>query len=171
MLTIEQVKESARRHHEAEKTRTPMRAFSLQHPDMSIEDGYAVQAEWIKIKEAEGRKVIGRKVGLTSRAMQLAMNIDEPDFGTLLDDMLFENGAVIPAKDFIDPRLEVEITFVLKDDLFGDDLSVDDVLDATDYVVGSLELIAARSRKRAIPVKSMIRFLIMRPMRALLSGM
>ena len=147
MLSIEQVKESARLHHEAEKARIPMRAFSLKYQDMTIEDGYAVQAEWIKLKEAEGRKVIGRKVGLTSRAMQEAMKINEPDFGTLLDDMLFENGATIPAADFIDPRIEVEITFVLKNDLFGDDLTVEDVLDATDYVVPSLELIAARSHR------------------------
>lgn len=147
MLSIEQVKESARLHHEAEKARIPMRAFSLKYQDMTIEDGYAVQAEWIKLKEAEGRKVIGRKVGLTSRAMQEAMKINEPDFGTLLDDMLFENGATIPAADFIDPRIEVEITFVLKNNLFGDDLTVEDVLDATDYVVPSLELIAARSHR------------------------
>jgi len=147
MLNEIQILESARLHHEAEKARKPMRAFSLQYPDMTIADGYAVQDAWMKIKEAEGRKVIGRKVGLTSRAMQEAMKINEPDFGTLLDDMLFENGATIPASDFIDPRIEVEITFVLKDDLFGDDLSIEDVLAATDYVVPSLELIAARSHR------------------------
>lgn len=147
MLTKEQIQDSAQRHHQAEKTRVPMRAFSLKYQDMTIEDGYAVQEAWIKLKEAEGRRVIGRKVGLTSRAMQEAMKIDEPDFGTLLDDMLFENGATIPASDFIDPRIEVEITFVLKDDLFGDDLSVEDVIAATDYVVPSLELIAARSHR------------------------
>lgn len=147
MLTKEQIQDSAQRHHQAEKTRVPMRAFSLTYQDMTIEDGYAVQEAWIKLKEAEGRRVIGRKVGLTSRAMQEAMKIDEPDFGTLLDDMLFENGATIPASDFIDPRIEVEITFVLKDDLFGDDLSVEDVIAATDYVVPSLELIAARSHR------------------------
>lgn len=147
MLTKAQIEDSARRHHEAEKTGIPMRAFSLTYQDMTIEDGYAVQEAWIKLKEAEGRKVIGRKVGLTSRAMQEAMKIDEPDFGTLLDDMLFDNGATIPASDFIDPRIEVEITFVLKDDLFGDDLSVEDVIAATDYVVPSLELIAARSHR------------------------
>lgn len=147
MLSVNQIQESARLHHAAEKTSTPMRAFSLQNPSMTIEDGYAVQSAWMKIKEAEGRKIIGRKVGLTSRAMQQAMKINEPDFGTLLDDMLFENGSTIPASGFIDPRIEVEITFVLKDDLVGDDLSEEDVLEATDYVVPSLELIAARSHR------------------------
>jgi 2-oxo-hept-3-ene-1,7-dioate hydratase len=147
MLTSEQIQLSAQMHHAAEKARMPFAAFSQTYPNMTIEDGYAVQAAWIKIKEAEGRKVIGRKVGLTSRAMQEAMKIDEPDFGTLLDDMLFENGAILRASDFIDPRVEVEITFVLKQDLFGDELSVEDVLDATDYIVPSLELIAARSHR------------------------
>jgi len=147
MLSENQISESARLHHAAEKMRKPMRAFSLQYPNMTIEDGYAIQAAWIKLKEAEGRKVIGRKVGLTSRAMQEAMKIDEPDFGTLLDDMLFENGATIPANDFIDPRIEVELTFVLKEDLFGENLSVEDVLKATDYIVPSMELIAARSHR------------------------
>lgn len=145
VLTKLQISDAAERHHLAEQTRMPMRAFSLTHPDMTIEDAYAVQDAWIKIKQAEGRKIIGRKVGLTSRAMQLTMKIDEPDFGTLLDDMLFENGAKIPASDFIDPRLEVEITFLLKDDLFGENLTIEDVIAATEYVVPSLELIAARS--------------------------
>jgi len=147
MLSKKQIQRSAQLHHEAEKQRKPMRAFSIQYPDMTIEDGYAVQDAWIKIKEAEGRKVIGRKVGLTSRAMQEAMKIDEPDFGTLLDDMLFDNGATIPAADFIDPRIEVELTFVLKHDLQGEGLSVEDVLSATDYILPSIELIAARSHR------------------------
>ena len=147
MLSKKQIQRSAQLHHEAEKQRKPMRAFSIQYPDMTIEDGYAVQDAWIKIKEAEGRKVIGRKVGLTSRAMQEAMKIDEPDFGTLLDDMLFDNGATIPAADFIDPRIEVELTFVLKHDLQGEDLSVEEVLSATDYILPSIELIAARSHR------------------------
>jgi len=137
MLSKKQIQRSAQLHHEAEKQRKPMRAFSIQYPDMTIEDGYAVQDAWIKVKEAEGRKVIGRKVGLTSRAMQEAMKIDEPDFGTLLDDMLFDNGATIPAADFIDPRIEVELTFVLKHDLQGE----------ADYILPSIELIAARSHR------------------------
>ncbi len=147
MLSKEQIQQSAQRHHDAEKSRKPMRAFSLEHPEMSIEDAYAIQDAWIKIKLGEGRKIVGRKVGLTSRAMQQAMSIDEPDFGTLLDDMVFENGATIPAANFIDPRIEVEITFVLKDRLEGDSLTIADVIAATDYVVPSLELIAARSHR------------------------
>lgn len=94
-----------------------------------------------------GRQVRGRKVGLTSRAMQAAMKIDEPDFGTLLDDMFFEDGASIEAARFTDPRVEVELAFVLGRSIQGPELATWDVLDATDYVVPALELIAARSHR------------------------
>jgi len=147
MLSKELIQRSARLHHQAEKACIPMRAVSQDFPEMSLEDGYAIQDAWVKLKLAEGRKIIGRKVGLTSRAMQEAMKIDEPDFGTLLDDMLFANGATIPAANFIDPRVEVEWTFVLKHDLQGENLCVDEVMAATDYVLPSLELIAARSHR------------------------
>ena len=146
MLSAAQIEEQALAHHRAERARVPIPAFSAAR-DMDIADAYAVQDAWVKLKEAEGRRVIGRKVGLTSRAMQEAMGIGEPDFGTLLDDMLFANGATLAAGDFLDPRVEVEITFVLKDRLEGGDLSVEDVMAATDHVVPSLELIAARSHR------------------------
>ena len=146
MLTPEQIAEQARAHHDAEAVRAPIPAFS-QTRDMDIADAYAVQDAWVQLKLAEGRRIIGRKVGLTSRAMQEAMKIGEPDFGTLLDDMLFANGATITASDFIDPRLEVEWTFVLKDELTGEDLTVSDVMAATDHILPSLELIAARSHR------------------------
>ena len=146
MLTDAQVQEQARAHHAAETARAPITAFS-QTRDMDIADAYRVQDAWVRLKEAEGRRVIGRKVGLTSRAMQEAMKIGEPDFGTLLDDMHFANGATLAAADFLDPRLEVEWTFVLRERLEGDALTVEDVMAATDYVVPSLELIAARSHR------------------------
>ncbi|GLQ21539.1 2-oxo-hept-4-ene-1,7-dioate hydratase [Algimonas porphyrae] len=145
-LTPEQIAEQAAAHDKAEIDAKPVRAFS-QDRAMDLDDAYAVQDAWVARKVARGRHVIGRKVGLTSRAMQQAMQIGEPDFGTLLDDMLFQSGDTLPAADFIDPRLEVEWTFVLKRDLSGDDLSVDDVMDATDYILPSLELIAARSHR------------------------
>jgi 2-oxo-hept-3-ene-1,7-dioate hydratase len=77
----------------------------------------------------------------------MAMNIDTPDFGVLLDDMAFETGGEIRASNFTDPRIEAEFAFVMKKPLFGVDVTLDDVLDATDYVVPALELIAARSHR------------------------
>jgi 2-oxo-hept-3-ene-1,7-dioate hydratase len=133
----------ARELHEAERTRVQVEHFSKRFPGMTIEDGYAVSRAWIALKLAEGRTVRGHKIGLTSRAMQQSSQIDEPDYGTLLDDMFFEAGD-IPAARFIAPRVEVELAFVLKRRLEGPKLSVEDVLAATEYVTPAIEIIDAR---------------------------
>ncbi len=129
--------------HESEKSRVQVEHFSKRFPGMTIEVGYAVSRAWVKRKLAEGRQVRGHKIGLTSRAMQMASQIDEPDYGTLLDDMFFAPGDV-PTQRFIAPRVEVELAFVLKKKLQGDRISVDDVLDATDHVTPAIEIIDAR---------------------------
>lgn len=134
----------ARRLDEAERNRTQIGQFSLEHPDMTLEDGYLVSRAWVKQKIAGGRKVIGHKIGLTSRAMQRSSNVTEPDFGTLLDDMLFANGQDIPIARFIEPRVEVELAFILKQPLRGPDCTLFDVLNATDYVTPAIEIIDAR---------------------------
>ncbi|MCT2401443.1 2-oxo-hept-4-ene-1,7-dioate hydratase [Novosphingobium mangrovi (ex Huang et al. 2023)] len=128
----------------AEKTRTQVGQFSLEHPEMTLEDGYAVSRAWVRHKLAEGRSVIGHKIGLTSRAMQRSSNVDEPDFGTLLDDMLFLDGHDIPMDRFIEPRVEVELAFILKQPLKGPGCTLYDVLNATDYVTPAIEIIDAR---------------------------
>jgi 2-oxo-hept-3-ene-1,7-dioate hydratase len=127
----------------SEKSRVQVEHFSKRFPGMTIEDGYAVSRAWVAMKIAAGRTVRGHKIGLTSRAMQISSQIDEPDYGTLLDDMFFEPGD-IPAQRFIAPRLEVELAFVLKKKLEGGKVTVDDVLDATDYVTPAIEIIDAR---------------------------
>jgi 2-oxo-hept-3-ene-1,7-dioate hydratase len=132
----------ARELHESERSRVQVEHFSKRFPGMTVEDGYAVSRAWVAMKIAEGRKPIGHKIGLTSRAMQLASKIDEPDYGTLLDDMLFAAGD-IPTERFIAPRVEVELAFVLKRPLQGE-VSVDEVLDATEYVTPAIEIIDAR---------------------------
>lgn len=130
--------------HESQRTRVQIEQFSRLHPGMDIEDSYAIQSAWMKLCAQDGRKVIGHKIGLTSRAMQIASQITEPDFGTLLDDMLIADGAQIPATRFILPRLEVEFAFILARPLQGPGVTLCDVLNATDYVVPALELIDAR---------------------------
>lgn len=137
----------ARRLHEAERTRTQIRQVSLDHPDMDIADGYAIQRRWVALKQAEGRRLVGHKIGLTSRAMQLSSQIDEPDFGALLDDMLFEDGSAIPRDRFIVPRLEVELAFILDNPLRGPRVTLFDVLDSVRYVIPALEIIDARSHQ------------------------
>ncbi len=145
MMNDEQITKAAAAIHAAEKERRQARAITLEYPDMSLDDAYRIQAQWMALKQAEGREIRGYKIGLTSRAMQMSMHIDEPDYGTLLDDMFYDNGAEIDAAEFTDPRIEVELAFVLKQRLEGEDVTVDDVMKATDYVVPALELIAART--------------------------
>jgi len=128
---------------QSERTRTQVEHLSKRYPEMTIEDGYAVSRAWMAIKKAQGRTVIGHKIGLTSRAMQIASQITEPDYGTLLDDMLFGPGD-IPTHRFIAPRAEVELAFVLKRTLEGTQVSVEDVLDATEYVTPAIEIIDSR---------------------------
>ena len=127
---------------QSEQSRVQIEHFSKRFPGMTVEDGYAISRAWVKLKLAEGRVVRGHKIGLTSRAMQQSSQIGEPDFGTLLDDMFFEPGD-IPAQRFIAPRVEVELAFVLKRPLQGE-ISVEQVLDATDYVRPAIEIIDAR---------------------------
>jgi 2-oxo-hept-3-ene-1,7-dioate hydratase len=143
MLEPDLIDQLAAELHQSEKSRVQVEHFSKRFPGMTIADGYAVSRAWMKLKLAEGRQVRGHKIGLTSRAMQQASQIDEPDYGTLLDDMFFEAGD-IPTQRFIAPRVEVELAFILKRDLQGERVSVDDVLDATDHVTPAIEIIDAR---------------------------
>jgi 2-oxo-hept-3-ene-1,7-dioate hydratase len=144
MLPKETVRLLARRLYEARKSRTQLRHFSAEHRDMTIEDGYAIQTEWVKLEVADGRHVRGRKIGLTSRAMQQASQITEPDYAPLMDDMFFATGGDIPFERFIAPRVEVELAFVLNAPLKGPGVTLFDVLHATDYVTPALEIIDAR---------------------------
>jgi len=130
--------------HRAEQHREQIRQPSLAHPEMTVEDAYAIQRRWVAKKIAEGRVLKGHKIGLTSRAMQVSSQIDEPDYGALLDDMFFSEGGDIPLDRFIVPRLEVELAFVLARPLRGPGCTLFDVLNATDYVIPALEIIDAR---------------------------
>jgi 2-oxo-hept-3-ene-1,7-dioate hydratase len=127
---------------EAEKTRQQTGLISLANPNMTLDDAYAIQNAWMEMKYAQGRTRIGRKIGLTSRAMQQALNINTPDSGVLLDDMLFTNE--IPTSRFISTRIEAELAFILKKPLSGTKNTLFDVLNATDYVTPALELLDTR---------------------------
>ena len=128
----------------AEATRVPIRQPSLEHPEMTIDDAYAVQERLIDVKVAAGRRRVGRKIGLTSRAMQQAVSITEPDYGALLDDMVFDEHQPVPTARFVAPRVEVELAFVLRERLEGPGVTLADVLAATEYVTPALEILDAR---------------------------
>ncbi len=144
MLTTDIHLALARELHTAERERTQVEHFSKRYPQMEVADSYAIQRAWVALKLAEGRTIKGHKIGLTSRAMQQAAQITEPDYGALLDDMFFPEGADIPVKRFIVPRVEMELAFVLNKPLRGPGVTIFDVLAATEYVVPALEIIDAR---------------------------
>ena len=135
----------ARSLEQAEKTCQQIDPVSLAYPEINMQQAYEIQQTWVDHKIDAGQKVIGYKIGLTSRTMQRAMNIDVPDYGVLLDKMHFANKSALSAEKFCDPRIEAEIAFVLKKGLSGDELTIEDVFAATDYVTPALELIDARS--------------------------
>lgn len=129
------------------RTRQPLTHFSQRFPGMTVDDGYRVGRAWVALQRGRGDPVIGHKIGLTSRAMQMASQIDEPDFGTLLGSMKLVANAgeelEIPVSRFLSPRVEVELAFVLKRALSGK-VTVGEVLAATEYVTPAIEIIDAR---------------------------
>src|SRR5882724_8574699 len=143
-LSNDEIRKAAERLDRAEKTRQQIRQISLEHPAISINDAYAIQKSWVEMKVAQGRVVKGHKIGLTSKAMQSALNIDEPDSGILLDDMFFADGGLVPTDRFIATRVEAELAFVMKSRLSGPDCTLFDVLNATDFVVPALEILDTR---------------------------
>lgn len=146
-LSAAQIQAAAEDLYQAEINRIQTKAISRTYPEMTLDDAYAIQSAWVKLKQDKGDKTVGYKIGLTSRVMQRAMKITTPDYGVLLESMVFEDGSEIEAGQFTDPRIEVELAFVLKERLFGDNVSMLDVMNATDYVIPALELIAARSSR------------------------
>src|SRR5579864_1573958 len=144
MLPPALVTQLAHKLYQARKNRTQLRHFSMEHPQMTIEDGYAIQRAWVALELADGHSIKGRKIGLTSRAMQQASQITEPDYAPLMDDMFFVSGTDIPSERFIAPRVEVELAFVLEKPLRGPGVMLSDALQATAYVTPALEIIDAR---------------------------
>lgn len=131
----------------AEETGTQIGLLTLRHPEMGMDDAYAVQNAIYCAKCGAGHKVVGWKIGLTSKAMQYALNIDIPDSGILFDDMVFADGSIVPKGRFIQPRVEAEIAFVMKSGIGGSDVTRDDILAATDYVCPSIEILDTRIQR------------------------
>ncbi|WP_395242727.1 2-keto-4-pentenoate hydratase [Agromyces sp. MMS24-K17] len=115
--------------------------ITARYPDATVEDAYAIQGVWRDRMLAEGRRLVGRKIGLTSKAMQQATGITEPDYGVMFDDTVFASGAELPVDRFSNVRIEVELAFVLGTPLEGPGCTLEQVLAATDHVVPALEVL------------------------------
>lgn len=146
MLTETQRQTIADSIFKAEQTRLVIDQPSKTYPEMEIEDAYDVQRRWAEKRIAKGAKIVGRKIGLTSRAMQMASKMTEPDYGVILDDSLFRDGVRIAADAFIKPRLETELAFIMGADLKGGGCHIHDVMRATEFVTPALEIIDYRTQ-------------------------
>jgi 2-keto-4-pentenoate hydratase len=129
---------------EAEESLIPIQPLTERFPHLTVKDSYDIQLEWVRKKIDAGHVVIGKKVGLTSRAMQDMLGVNEPDYGHLLDHMKVISGTVLSKKEFIKPKVEAEIGFVLNADLTGPNITYVDVLMATEALVPTLEIIDSR---------------------------
>ncbi len=141
MLTPDQVAEIAAELAEADRAHTVIPRITARYPDATVEDSYAIQGVWRDGNLAAGRRLVGRKIGLTSKAMQQATGSTEPDYGVMFEDTVYATGSTIDASQFSNVRIEVELAFVLKTPLEGPDCTLDDALAAIDYAVPALEVL------------------------------
>ena len=147
MLDAQTISLLAAKLDKAERIKSLIPMFSRDYPDIAIEDAYAIQRAWTRLQLDRGRIIKGHKIGLTSKAMQNAVGIAEPDYGVLFADMFYADAGPIPFDRFHAPRIEVELAFVLKAPLQGPDCTIFDVLNATDYVTPALEILETRMHR------------------------
>jgi 2-oxopent-4-enoate/cis-2-oxohex-4-enoate hydratase len=132
--------------YQALRSRQPIMPLTDCEPDISIEDAYRIQLRMIERRIENGERVIGKKIGVTSRAVQQMLNVFQPDFGQLLSGMAFNEGDAVPVSSLIAPRAEAEVAFILKRDLNGPGVTAADVLRATDFVLPCFEIVDSRIR-------------------------
>jgi 2-keto-4-pentenoate hydratase len=130
----------------AESEKQPIAPFTSSTVEISVDEAYQIQLRQIHQKVEKGAEIVGKKIGLTSKAMQDMLNVNQPDYGHLLNDMIYEDGETIGLNQYIQPKIEFEIAFVLKKDLKGPGVTMNDVIEATDYIVPALEIIDSRIR-------------------------
>lgn len=140
-LPLETIEALAEELAEAERAGGVIPRITARHPEATIEDAYAIQGIWRDKSVAAGRALVGRKIGLTSRAMQQATGITEPDYGVMFDDTVYASGSDIPFDLFSNVRVEVELAFVLRTALEGPECTLTDALAAIDYAVPALEVL------------------------------
>jgi 2-oxo-hept-3-ene-1,7-dioate hydratase len=143
----DEIQQLAKQIEHAYRARELMRPLTQTRPGITLEDSYAIQTAWVGLKVAEGSRVIGHKIGLTSKAMQSTSLVNEPDYGALLDDTRYEDGVDIPAGTFLSPRVEIELAFVMRSELRGPNCTIFDVLNATEFVTPAIEVLDSRVAK------------------------
>ena len=138
------IQEAATRLLVAEETKRVIEPLTVSYPGITVDEAYHTQLEIIRRKVEKGGIIVGKKIGATSKAIQNMFGVNQPDYGHLLADMMFVEGETISLANYIQPKVEFEIAFILKKDLKGPNVSILDVIDATDYIVPAIEVIDSR---------------------------
>ncbi len=128
----------------AEKNQKEIEPLISVEPNLTVDEAYRIQLKNIDEKVNDGHKIVGKKIGLTSKAMQNLLGVNEPDYGHLLSNMVIENGGKIPKNRVLQPKVEGEIAFILKKDLKGPNVTALDVIQATDYILPAIEVVDSR---------------------------
>jgi 2-oxopent-4-enoate/cis-2-oxohex-4-enoate hydratase len=142
--------------YDAQMSRTPVDPLTTRYADISIEDAYGIQQRMVARRLSAGEKIIGKKIGVTSKAVMNMLGVHQPDFGHMLDGMIFGDGDAIQANTLIQPKAEGEIAFVLKKDLIGPGISAADVLAATEGVMACFEIVDSRIRDWKIKIQDTV---------------
>ena len=143
-LSDDIIKTEARSLYDAGRQKTTLSPLTQRYADIDSELAYRIQLEWVELKKRDGEKVVGKKIGLTSKAMQRMLNVDQPDYGHIFASMVVENGASVAIDTLLQPKIEPEIAFILDRELRGPGVTSLDVLSATRFVVPALEIIDSR---------------------------
>ena len=141
---------------DAELQRRPIAQITADLPQMTIEDAYAVQTETIRRKMRSGEKIVGKKIGLTSKPMQTLLGVSQPDYGILLSSMVVDEFEPVDSSELIQPKAEGEIAFILRTDLHGPGITVPDVLRATDAVMACIEIVDSRVENWKIRIQDTV---------------
>ena len=139
-----QIKKLGNALYEAMVSRNTLVPFTEQHPDITLEQAYEIQLQYIQRRLDAGEKIVGKKIGVTSKAVQDFLGVFQPDFGQLTDKMVYQEGETIDLNELIQPKAEAELAIVLKEDLIGPGITAVDVIRATDYVSPCFEIVDSR---------------------------
>jgi 2-oxopent-4-enoate/cis-2-oxohex-4-enoate hydratase len=138
------------------QTREVLEPLTNRHPDITIEDAYHIQQRMLSRRLEAGEKVVGKKIGVTSAAVMNMLGVNQPDFGYMLDGMIYNEGEAIPIDTLIQPKAEGEIAFMMKKDLMGPGVTVADVLAATEGVMACFEIVDSRIRDWKIKIQDTV---------------
>ncbi|MRI82296.1 2-keto-4-pentenoate hydratase [Fundicoccus ignavus] len=128
-----------------------------EYPALTVKEAYDIQLYNVNAQLAEGKSIVGKKIGLTSKAMQESLGVDEPDYGHLLEDMVItKDQPVIYSDQVLQPRVEGELAFILKEDLVGPNVTVEDVLAATESIVAAIEIVDSRVKDWQITLRDTV---------------